>query len=641
MLKKLAILTLITASFGWAAFDVAVDDAITVPAPAVVDSSNEVVAFLSTTHTEAIEDVPIFGKIEELVTSAVLIEEDFETEGEFPPGNWTQVIFNTDTIGGELPCTWTQSDFDPEFHNGNYGAYVWGSDNASNEWLITPSMNLSATSEDAIVTLNFCSAFLPFEVNAHHYICVSLDGGETWIDTLADLSRDYLGPYPEERIRIDDEPNPINLDLSDYIGEEDVIIGFNYRKSIENLPSSWSLDDVTVDVKSYIERWASGEETVPVVAMTLPHIEHRFEESWVPEEEGSYFLTVWTELEGDEDPSNDEFVRIVKAGGQVDFAIGGIISPHEVETPNESIVPSCLVWNLTEDTCIAYVRCVIQGGGQTYSDNKEVMLEPANDENQGFPEPGEAQVSFKPFPVGEAGSEYTAVFTVNHPLDTAERNDSRSRDFVAGLPHAIVPVEVLEPVDGETYDAGETLTPTAIYENMGVEAESDWFAILEFSSNLGVEEYDTVHVIETMEPGEPCNVAFSDVTLADENAEYTVNFSCYMNIEDFQGGELEVGFSAQKGAIEDGPMPKEYALAVSNSLANSNMMVRYSVPKSGHVAIKLYDVTGKLVETFVEKPVTPGYGSVELNTEDIPSGLYFIRMNADQFSATRKFVLIR
>ena len=74
---------------------------------------------------------------------------------------------------------------------------------------------------------------------------------------------------------------------------------------------------------------------------------------------------------------------------------------------------------------------------------------------------------------------------------------------------------------------------------------------------------------------------------------------------------------------------------------NPSTKIKYSIPQSSNVLIKVYDVLGSEVETLVneEKPI----GTYELNwnAANLPSGVYLYRLQAGDFVQTRKMILLR
>lgn len=74
---------------------------------------------------------------------------------------------------------------------------------------------------------------------------------------------------------------------------------------------------------------------------------------------------------------------------------------------------------------------------------------------------------------------------------------------------------------------------------------------------------------------------------------------------------------------------------------NPSTTISFSIPASEFVTLKVYDVLGKDVGTLVneEKPV----GTYELNwsAENIPSGVYFYRIQVGSFVEAKKMILLR
>ncbi len=74
---------------------------------------------------------------------------------------------------------------------------------------------------------------------------------------------------------------------------------------------------------------------------------------------------------------------------------------------------------------------------------------------------------------------------------------------------------------------------------------------------------------------------------------------------------------------------------------NPSTTISYSVPEIEFVTLKVYDVLGSEVATLVneEKPV--GSYEVEFEAADLPSGIYFYRLQAGSFVESKKMVLMK
>jgi hypothetical protein len=74
---------------------------------------------------------------------------------------------------------------------------------------------------------------------------------------------------------------------------------------------------------------------------------------------------------------------------------------------------------------------------------------------------------------------------------------------------------------------------------------------------------------------------------------------------------------------------------------NPSTTINFSVPKSGTVTIKIFDILGKEVATLVNENKPVGNYSVQLNASKLVSGVYFYRMQAGDFVQTKKSLLLK
>lgn len=69
--------------------------------------------------------------------------------------------------------------------------------------------------------------------------------------------------------------------------------------------------------------------------------------------------------------------------------------------------------------------------------------------------------------------------------------------------------------------------------------------------------------------------------------------------------------------------------------------IAYTVPRRTHVRIEIYDVTGKLLDTLVDEIVDAGTHVATYDAKGLSSGVYFCRMTMNDFSETRKLILMK
>ena len=85
--------------------------------------------------------------------------------------------------------------------------------------------------------------------------------------------------------------------------------------------------------------------------------------------------------------------------------------------------------------------------------------------------------------------------------------------------------------------------------------------------------------------------------------------------------------------------PTEFQLCANfpNPFNPSTMIVFY-LPRNEYVSLKVYDITGRAIETLVDGEVPPGEHRMNWSAQGLPSGVYFCRMQTMDFSNTIKMI---
>ncbi len=74
---------------------------------------------------------------------------------------------------------------------------------------------------------------------------------------------------------------------------------------------------------------------------------------------------------------------------------------------------------------------------------------------------------------------------------------------------------------------------------------------------------------------------------------------------------------------------------------NPTTNIKYSLPKSGFVLIKVYDMVGRMVKELVNEVKDQGNYSVTFDGASFASGVYFYRIEAISFVDTKRMVLVK
>ena len=69
--------------------------------------------------------------------------------------------------------------------------------------------------------------------------------------------------------------------------------------------------------------------------------------------------------------------------------------------------------------------------------------------------------------------------------------------------------------------------------------------------------------------------------------------------------------------------------------------LEFGIPNLGFVSLKIYDLLGKEIKTLVNEKLSPGKYKVEIDGSGLPSGVYFYKLNAGDFTDTKSMMLVK
>ena len=115
------------------------------------------------------------------------------------------------------------------------------------------------------------------------------------------------------------------------------------------------------------------------------------------------------------------------------------------------------------------------------------------------------------------------------------------------------------------------------------------------------------------------------------------NNSNYLGVDYIQVNGTIVGVGNEPEITAD-----QYSLSQNYpNPFNPVTKINFSIPQSGFVSMKVYDAMGREVATLVSENKTQGTYTVKFNGADFSSGVYFVRMQAGDFSQVRRMVLVK
>jgi len=102
----------------------------------------------------------------------------------------------------------------------------------------------------------------------------------------------------------------------------------------------------------------------------------------------------------------------------------------------------------------------------------------------------------------------------------------------------------------------------------------------------------------------------------------------------------EVGPDNLVGIINNTEIPKEFALLQNfPNPFNPSTNIRFTVPVTSNVELKIYDMTGKEIALLVNEELQPGSYTYKFDGSNFASGMYFYRVKSDDPSNSGQGIL--
>jgi hypothetical protein len=172
----------------------------------------------------------------------------------------------------------------------------------------------------------------------------------------------------------------------------------------------------------------------------------------------------------------------------------------------------------------------------------------------------------------------------------------------------------------------------------------------------------------------PADYYILDVTPGDDNSTVVASFeaelsglgggaavvfaSGFLAPDDNQDGAAFGLFAAlPNGNVVEFPLytetsgrfvPTNWEIDISNypNPFNPATTIGYNLPQSGHVTVEVFNIIGQKIRTLVDQYQNAGTQTViwdgqNESSDPVASGIYFYRISSDEFTATRKMVLMK
>ncbi len=197
-----------------------------------------------------------------------------------------------------------------------------------------------------------------------------------------------------------------------------------------------------------------------------------------------------------------------------------------------------------------------------------------------------------------------------------------------------------KPISGSSYIDPNTSQPVILPLSGRPDENTGWFEGDGWPN--GPEAGDRVMMISSgpfdMEPGDTQYVSYAihinrgsdninSVTTVLDNVEQILNRygNGLTNVKDY-AGETPESFSLEQN------YPNPF---------NPTTSIRFSVPEAGNAKLNIYNSLGELVKSVVNKHLDAGNYESTVDMSDFASGMYIYRLTTNQYSSSKKMMLIK
>ena len=109
-----------------------------------------------------------------------------------------------------------------------------------------------------------------------------------------------------------------------------------------------------------------------------------------------------------------------------------------------------------------------------------------------------------------------------------------------------------------------------------------------------------------------------------------------------EGGELLITKGLERIMIEKYQLPKKFELSQNYpNPFNPTAMIRFALPEKAKVKLEVYDMLGQKVIDLLNDELDAGNHEVELNAQNLSSGIYFYQITTGVYRAIKKMLVIK
>ncbi len=115
----------------------------------------------------------------------------------------------------------------------------------------------------------------------------------------------------------------------------------------------------------------------------------------------------------------------------------------------------------------------------------------------------------------------------------------------------------------------------------------------------------------------------------------------------FTTGYVDIKSATDIDDEEEFILPKEYLLAQNSpNPFNPSTKIQFELPRATHIKLTVFNVLGQTVKTLTDEKLPAGkhsviFDGIDANGSKIASGIYFYRLDAEEFTQSKKMILLK
>lgn len=212
----------------------------------------------------------------------------------------------------------------------------------------------------------------------------------------------------------------------------------------------------------------------------------------------------------------------------------------------------------------------------------------------------------------------------------------------------------LKKVTGTTFNFGIYKSKTVSYNSTAYNTNTTYLAVMKYAFVNGADNdsaklYLFSSGVPSTEPSSPLVYATDSIDFSGQGSIYLSNNyaqsglnGCSIKIDGIRIGNSWAASVLSSVKLISNEVPSGFSLHQNYpNPFNPSTIIEYGIPEYGFVKLKVYDVLGNEIKTLVSENLQAGKYEVDFSGENLPSGIYYYRLEANGFSVSKNMILVK